>query len=431
VDAIFATVILVLVISGSHFKADSLKWLAKAARLVRASGIAMQDEKHDVSGPVSPISHEGCSSFRSQLIADEERRRLFWLIYCLERHLGLAFNLTLGIPDGTFRVFTPLPERVWDQMEDIPLHCLPPRSFGPPSQISGTGFFEYFLPLMVILGNIMHLHHCQLHPMLGGFPKEEAVLQIESMLSQRQQDLIELDARGRLYSLDESTLEENASYVRNLSLLATDGASGDSRLPFVVSYSTYILHVLYVLLHGKWDPISMIEDNDDWITSTKFVTCASHAISASEALSKILSLDPELVFMPYLFGIYLLQGSFIVLLFADRMPQLGPNKPVAEICETIIRAHEVSAITLDTMFQVSGFLPCLSFLLLLKQRELPSEGMPAHNTENEQKNFRKVLRSMLYDVQDMNQRFGSGQKARRRELLSLYRWTPGSNGLAY
>jgi hypothetical protein len=189
--------------------------------------------------------------------------------------------------------------------------------------------------------------------------------------------------------------------------------------------------VLYVLLHGKWDPISMIEDNDDWITSTKFVTCASHAISASEALSKILSLDPELVFMPYLFGIYLLQGSFIVLLFADRMPQLGPNKPVAEICETIIRAHEVSAITLDTMFQVSGFLPCLSFLLLLKQRELPSEGMPAYNTENEQKNFRKVLRSMLYDVQDMNQRFGSGQKARRRELLSLYRWTPGSNGLAY
>jgi hypothetical protein len=213
---------------------------------------------------------------------------------------------------------------------------------------------------MVILGNIMHLHHCQIHPMLGGFPKEKAVLQIECMLSQHQQDLINLDAGGRLYSVEKSTFEENSSYVRNLWLSATDGASEESRLPFVVAYSTYILHVLYVLLHGKWDPISMIEDNDDWITSTQFVTCASHAISASETLSKILSLDPELVFMPYLFGIYLLQGSFMVLLFADRMPQLGPNKPVAEICETIIRAHEVSAITLDTMFQVSGSRPwCL------------------------------------------------------------------------
>jgi signal transduction protein with GAF and PtsI domain len=73
----------------------------------------------------------------------------------------------------------------------------------------------------------------------------------------------------------------------------------------------------------------------------------------------------------------------------------------------------------------------VSLLLFLSRGNFRQKECPAHNTENEQKNFRKVLRSMLYDVQDMNQRFGSGQKARRRELLSLYRWTPGSNGLAY
>jgi hypothetical protein len=96
----------------------------------------------------------------------------------------------------------------------------------------------------------------------------------------------------------------------------------------------------------------MIEDNDDWITSERFLTCASHALSATEVISQILTLDPEMTFMPYLFGIYLLQGSFILLLFVDRMPELGPNSSVEEVCETIIRAHEVSIVTLDTTFQV-------------------------------------------------------------------------------
>ena len=67
----------------------------------------------------------------------------------------------------------------------------------------------------------------------------------------------------------------------------------------------------------------MLDDDEDWITSLKFLKCASHAIAASHAVSKILNFDPELTFMPYLFGIYLLHGSFILLLFADRMPQLG------------------------------------------------------------------------------------------------------------
>ncbi len=72
----------------------------------------------------------------------------------------------------------------------------------------------------------------------------------------------------------------------------------------------------------------MLDDDDDWITSPSFNNCASHAIAASEAVSSILRSDPELTFMPYLFGTYLLHGSFILLLFADRMPQLGPNQSV-------------------------------------------------------------------------------------------------------
>lgn len=117
------------------------------------------------------------------------------------------------------------------------------------------------------------------------------------------------------------------------------------------------MHVLYVLLHGKWDAISMLDNVDDWITSWRFTECASHAISASECVSTILKIDPELTFMPYLFGIYLLHGSFILLLFADRMPQVGQNQSVEQACETIIRAHEVCVVTLSTEFQVCQPLP--------------------------------------------------------------------------
>lgn len=144
---------------------------------------------------------------------------------------------------------------------------------------------------------------------------------------------------------------------------ACKGAKDLSRLQLVAAYSAHILHVLHVLLHGKWDAISMLDDDDDWITSTRFNDCASHAIAASQAVSSILKFDPELTFMPYLFGIYLLHGSFILLLFADRMPQLGANQSVELACETIVRAHEVCVVTLSTEFQVCPSLPSLSTLV--------------------------------------------------------------------
>jgi xylanolytic transcriptional activator XlnR len=60
--------------------------------------------------------------------------------------------------------------------------------------------------------------------------------------------------------------------------------------------------------------------------------------------------------MPYLVGIYLLHGSFILLLFADRMLLLGANDSVVKACETIIRAHEIRVVTLSIEFQVSAAL---------------------------------------------------------------------------
>lgn len=233
---------------------------------------------------------------------------------------------------------------------------------------------------MAILGDIIEVHHRRNHPRLGLIDDMHAVAIIGDLLSNCEASIKELRREiDRIeYTAPLSTpgavpIKDLISGYTTTPMSQTSPPAGPqsassasssckrakdrSRLQLVTAYSTHILHVLHVLLHGKWDAISMLDDDDDWITSTRFNDCASHAIAASQAVSSILKFDPELTFMPYLFGIYLLHGSFILLLFADRMPQLGANQSVELACETIVRAHEVCVVTLSTEFQVRCRIP--------------------------------------------------------------------------
>ncbi|KAK5256253.1 hypothetical protein LTR40_010484 [Exophiala xenobiotica] len=110
------------------------------------------------------------------------------------------------------------------------------------------------------------------------------------------------------------------------------------------------MHVLHILLTGKWDPIALLDDNDLWISSQSFVTATGHAVSAAESVAEIIEVDPDLSFMPFFFGVYLLQGSFLLLLFADKL-QGDVSPDVVKACETIVRAHEACVATLDTQYQ--------------------------------------------------------------------------------
>ncbi|OIW30913.1 hypothetical protein CONLIGDRAFT_630818 [Coniochaeta ligniaria NRRL 30616] len=373
-DDVLTFVLLSIAVSGGDFKSDCFKWWSKAIRLMTALKLNREDER--CLATVSPCANPLCSCRRdlegespATAEAREERRRVFWLIYCLDRHLSLSFNTVPDIPDSYCQVYTPLPEAVWENLDTIPPSELPRRVMGPPTKVSGTGFFEYFLPLMAILGDIIEVHHRRQHPRLGSLDDSAAVSLISQQLQNCELSLDTLAREAEASDYTSSSLSSTNPSIKNLitgGIPITPGGGGAppppptpghrakdrSRLQLVTAYSTLILHVLHVLLHGKWDAISMLDDSDDWITSTRFNECASHAIAASQAVSSILKSDPELTFMPYLFGIYLLHGSFILLLFADRMPQLGPNQSVEQACETIIRAHEVCVVTLSTEFQV-------------------------------------------------------------------------------
>ncbi|KAM0493751.1 hypothetical protein ACHAO3_006142 [Verticillium nonalfalfae] len=409
IDDVLTFILLCIGVSGGDFKSDCLKWWSKAARLALSLRLNRLDEDSSLSGLSSPPRKHKGQLLLATLEAEEEKRRVFWLLYSLDRHLALSFNRVLQIPDSSCEVYAPLAESVWETLDEVLLLGPPARTIGPLSTISGSSFFEYFLPLMVILGDIIEVHHGKHHPRLGSLDNSIAVSVIGNMISECEESLARLaheaDVRHSAYGNPDTPmlisnlvtgLPDNSHQAPPPPSRSHDTHDDRSDVRLVVAYSTHILHVMHVLLHGKWDAISMLDNEDDWITTSRFAECASHAIAASEAVSDILKFDPELTFMPYLFGIYLLHGSFILLLFADRMPQLGPNQSVEQACETIIRAHEVCVVTLSTEFQ---------------------------------RNFRRVVRSTLYSVRGSSPKGWEEHKLARRRVLSLYRWTKGAKGL--
>jgi hypothetical protein len=455
-DDILTYTLLCICISGGDYKSECVIWRDKAMRLAIRVGLHREDEPCPSVGSACTKYLCACrvdsdDAWLPRLEAKEERRRVFWLLYALDRHLALSYNqASLHLPDSICEVYSPLPEDIWENLETYATDSQFTRILGPPILVSGTSFLEYFLPLMAILGDIMEIHHRRHHPRFGSMDDAQAVNAVDEMILACKASVEEIgasdvefplqtpsafgldvlrinniitgqaqaQAQAQAHVQDHLRGDEEELPIEDCSPTAATGANSHNAVPhqhqhnqhqhhrqnkqdkavatLVVAYSTHILHVLQVLLHGKWDAISMMDDCDGWITSPAFPRCASHAVAASETLSEILRLDPELVFMPYLLGIYLLHGSFILLLFAERMPQLGPNQSVETACETIIRAHEVCVVTLSTQFQ---------------------------------KNFRRIVRSTLHNVREVSYVELEEHKRTRREILSLYRWTKGAKGL--
>lgn len=207
---------------------------------------------------------------------------------------------------------------------------------------------------MTILGEIVDLTHARNHPRFGAKTDwDEYGMEISQRLDAYGQSLQEMQRR----TVTEHDTDTHESATPGTPLVQPSAASSleaqesNMHARIVVTYGTYLMHTLHVLLNGKWDPISLLDDNDLWISSRSFVTATGHAVSAAEALNEILELDPDLSFMPFFFGIYLLQGSFLLLLIADKLQgEASPN--IVRACEVIVRAHEACIVTLNTEYQV-------------------------------------------------------------------------------
>lgn len=110
----------------------------------------------------------------------EERRRTWWLLYIMDRHLALCYNRPLALLDAESEdLLLPLDEGAWQAGN---VHSNSPKPDGPQCPLSGEGnrrrvfpnffchdhsIFGFFLPLMTITGELIDLNQARNHPMLG------------------------------------------------------------------------------------------------------------------------------------------------------------------------------------------------------------------------------------------------------------------------
>ena len=96
IDDVLTYTLLCIGVSAGDFKSDCIKWESKAKRLCLSMRLNRQDAPGDYELPPTSLA---------EVEAQEERRRVFWLLYALDRHLALSYNRILHITDAICDVY--------------------------------------------------------------------------------------------------------------------------------------------------------------------------------------------------------------------------------------------------------------------------------------------------------------------------------------
>lgn len=194
----------------------------------------------------------------------EERRRTWWLLFLMDRHLALCYNRSLALLEAECRdLLLPLDDVTWQSgvqphshgtRPDGPRCMLLPsgkgRSNGPPKTCSGLGLFEFFLPLMVHCGTLLDLNRSRLHPVLSGaaiWSSKER--EISNELDHFQATLNQVTG--------ESTTEkdpDHGSIWGSSSGPGTEDSETTHIAKTVAGYATHIVNVLRILVGSKCEP---------------------------------------------------------------------------------------------------------------------------------------------------------------------------------
>jgi hypothetical protein len=379
-----------------------------------SAGFGMSNDDHDYSHVRSSLN---CVCDRTRHRPNtmteehrEERRRTWWLLYIMDRHLALCYNRPLALLDAECEdLLLPLEEGPW-QAGDV--HSNSPNPAGPQCltlreknkrrvfpdfACNDHSVFGFFLPLMTITGELINLNQARNHPMLGTRlqGKEAWDVQVSEVLRQLDVYKTTLQTFSSATAGLAESIQQPQPVVDQQPSINNDPCYHSWHTQTVVAYASYVVHVLHILLMGKWDPVSLLEDKDFWTSSPTFASTISHALEAASALEQILHFDPDISFMPYFFGIQLLQGSFLLLLIVERL-QKEAGEGILKACEVVIRATESCVVTLNTEYQ---------------------------------RNFRQVMRSAVAQARGRPVNH-SEIRNRRKAVLALYRWTRNGTGLA-
>ncbi|PYI36049.1 C6 transcription factor [Aspergillus indologenus CBS 114.80] len=435
------------IISSSEQKAASMRWwhaaftLARELKLNQEIEVVPNEDSHhtdgsspsfdyslagwsgvdtgpffDYSNPARPSLNCVCDrshDVRTTITEEhrEERRRTWWLLYIMDRHLALCYNRPLALLDAESEdLLLPLDEGSWQAGN---IHSNSPKTDGPQCLLSGEknkrrvfpnfvchdhSIFGFFLPLMTITGELIDLNQARNHPMLGTrFNGKDAWdTHVSEVL--RQLDIYKASLTTFAAIASDPDGPMPGAFPPKPDQQPTEASLAQAyawHTQTVISYASYLVHVLHILLVGKWDPVSLIEDKDFWTSSPAFASTISHVLEAADSVDHILRYDPDISFIPYFFGIQLLQGSFLLLLIVERL-QKEAGEGILNACEVMIRATESCVVTLNTEYQ---------------------------------RNFRQVMRSAVAQARGRPVNY-SEIRHRRKAVLALYRWTRKGTGLA-
>ncbi|KAJ5627840.1 hypothetical protein N7490_010068 [Penicillium lividum] len=233
----------------------------------------------------------------------EERRRLWWASYIIDRHVALSFNERPRIADQECRLLPPVPDAVW--ILPGPLLRNPENFQGTmlEHRVSNLDMLGIYLPLSKILGEILeHRFLCE-HPTFN--TNEKFLTEIKTKILHNLE--LWFNSFTALVGTEFSTIANPECTLPPL-----------PEIPKVAYYGLHMYHCMFVLLHGPMDIVRMYKDHI-WQASSDFITAGEHAVACANVARYILQVDPRLCLMYRFFGTYFLQSSFIFLILARKL----------------------------------------------------------------------------------------------------------------
>ncbi|OJJ50600.1 hypothetical protein ASPZODRAFT_55029 [Penicilliopsis zonata CBS 506.65] len=323
----------------------------------------------------------------------EERHRLWWAVYIIDRHSALSFNNRPCIPDKEcHQLPTPCSDLLWNNMGPLfegldASECIrPPLGY----DVQSLDIFGVFLPLSKILGEILEYHSLL----------ENSPLNADKNLLHAIRETIEIHLGHWYRSFKQSVGLEFCDIAQP----EPSSAAPTKQYPKVAYYGLHMYHCMFILLYGLMDVVRMYEDLE-WQASSDFIIVGEHAMACASVAKHILLVDPQLLFMYRYFGTYLLQSSFIFLILAQK---LGHRS------DTLILGNcSINLQVLDTFVKTTNMDYQRTFAKLL----------------------RKVLSSQLNTPDDTSASpkpstgDTAGESATLDPEMLRYRWTAGHRGL--
>ncbi|KAK4243568.1 putative transcriptional activator xlnr protein [Corynascus novoguineensis] len=215
---------------------------------------------------VAPI-HQSMDGNAQMEEIREERRRVWWLLYMVDRVFALYENRSPIVLVLDPDLLQPMDDAEYQNGD---FHAS--RRRAPNFECNGRSIYAHLLPLMTILGEIMAQRYC---PTMDNLIRHH--LEVYETSLQRMRG----EAEGSTGLLAES----------------------DTETQLVVAYGTYMARVLGILMTEEGSTGLARERHP-----SRSGTTAADVAAVFEDVSQILDLDPDLKFIQFFFGIFLFRG---------------------------------------------------------------------------------------------------------------------------